>query len=689
MSTRDQKPDDRPPKDEPLSCAPKEVRRAEPEPKPARAPGTDDVTPLRQALEPAEYPWDRSDRCPVFAGEVATAERGKHARSRDRLVESPPPSTGGKYLVAGWLAGVATVTAVGFISYRLGSPLPLGSPPPALPASQLNQQTFVSKQSVAESAEPALPAAKNTIALPSNEHKSPDVASPRTVSQELTVGTVRPLLADEAATLTVSAKDAGPKAAVVISGLAAGSALSAGIQLGPNAWQLSTEGLDRAVITPPRSFVGVMDLTLELRLADGTVADRKSLKLEWMDRGVLVPVQSEPRQYNASEITAMKGSAVQLMANGDVAGARMMYQRLAKEGDASAALALAETYDPPMLRNSNVTGGVTSDVALAQSWYEKARALGSRVAAQRLEALARLDKVTLITDFGYNGRHAYFFDALDRGYYRDAGLEVKIVRGQGSVDAIRQVGAGNAMFGFADAGPLILARANDQIPVKLVAIVYVKPPQAIFCREDSGLKKPKDLEGNAIADNAGGATPALFPAFAKAAGIDAQTVRWVVANTDSLPGLLATNKVPCVSQFTVGEALLRSKLGPTKLVRFAFADAGLSYYGNGIVATAATIASKPDIVHRFVEATVRGMKDAFADPAAAGAIMQRIVPQVDATVAKTETEAVAELAQVPGKPLGEIDPARIEATLDVVTGAFKLTTPVAAADVYAPGFVPK
>src|SRR5499425_3221835 len=78
---------------------------------------------------------------------------------------------------------------------------------------------------------------------------------------------------------------------------------------------------------------------------------------------------------------------------------------------------------------------------------------------------AAIDPVTLITDFGYNGRHAYFFYALDRGYYRDAGLEVKIVRGQGSVDAIRQVGAGNAMFGFADTGSLVLARANDRIPV--------------------------------------------------------------------------------------------------------------------------------------------------------------------------------------------------------------------------------
>ena len=300
-----------------------------------------------------------------------------------------------------------------------------------------------------------------------------------------------------------------------------------------------------------------------------------------------------------------------------------------------------------------------------------------------------LDNVTLITDFGYNGRHAYFFDAVDRGYYRDAGLEVKIVRGQGSVDAIRQVGAGNAVFGFADAGSLILARANDQIPVKLVAIVYGKPPQAIFCREDSGLKKPKDLEGNAIANPAGGSIPDLFPAFAKAAGFDAQKVRWAVTQVESMTDLLAARKVLCTADFIVGEPLVRYKLAPAKLVHFDFSAAGLSYYSNGIVATAATIASKPDVVRRFVEATVRGMKDAFADPTAAGAIMHKIVPQVDATVAKEETKAVAELAQNPGQLLGEIDPARIDATVDLAKSTYHLATPVAAADVYAPGFVPK
>src|SRR6478609_9530864 len=183
-----------------------------------------------------------------------------------------------------------------------------------------------------------------------------------------------------------------------------------------------------------------------------------------------------------------------------------------------------------------------------------------------------LESVSLITDFGYNGRHAYFFVALDKGYYKDAGLDVKILRGQGSVDAIRQTGANNATFGFADAGSLVLARGNDQIPVKLASIVYAKPPQGIFCREDSGLKKPKDLEGISIANPAGGATVDMFPLYAKAAGIDASKVKWIVASSESLPGLLAGNKVPCVGQFVVGEPLLRIQAAPAKLIRFAFLD---------------------------------------------------------------------------------------------------------------------
>src|SRR5450755_2757701 len=105
------------------------------------------------------------------------------------------------------------------------------------------------------------------------------------------------------------------------------------------------------------------------------------------------------------------------------------------------------------------------------------------------------ERVSVVMDAGFNGRHAYYFVAIEKGYYESVGLDVQVVRGQGSADAIKQVAAGNAQFGFADAGSVVLARGNEQVPVKLVAIVYARPPHAIYALKESGISRPKDLEG--------------------------------------------------------------------------------------------------------------------------------------------------------------------------------------------------
>jgi NitT/TauT family transport system substrate-binding protein len=110
------------------------------------------------------------------------------------------------------------------------------------------------------------------------------------------------------------------------------------------------------------------------------------------------------------------------------------------------------------------------------------------------------EKVSVVMDAGFNGRHAYYFVAIEKGYYEAVGLDVRVVRGQGSADAIKQVAAGNAQFGFADAGSVVLARGNDQVPVKLVAIVYARPPHAIYSLEGirdldaEGSRRPQDRE---------------------------------------------------------------------------------------------------------------------------------------------------------------------------------------------------
>jgi NitT/TauT family transport system substrate-binding protein len=295
--------------------------------------------------------------------------------------------------------------------------------------------------------------------------------------------------------------------------------------------------------------------------------------------------------------------------------------------------------------------------------------------------------INFVTDFGFNGRHAYFYVAREKGYYKAEGLDVTFVRGQGSADAIKKVAAGIATFGFADAGSLVLARGNDGVPVKLVSIVYAKPPQAIFAIKGGGIASAKDLEGKSIADTASSSVRLLFPAFAKAAGIDVSKVKWVIAEGSALPSLLANGRVDAICQFSVGEPLIATAVAPKEVIRISYKDAGLNYYGNGIIASEDTIAQHPDQVRAFVRATIKGMKDAFANPVEAAEIMAKYQKELAPAVIEGETRLVGELAEVNNQPLGKIDTASVAATVDVMSASFTMKTPVQPTDLFAPGFV--
>jgi NitT/TauT family transport system substrate-binding protein len=296
-------------------------------------------------------------------------------------------------------------------------------------------------------------------------------------------------------------------------------------------------------------------------------------------------------------------------------------------------------------------------------------------------------EVNFMTDFGYYGRHAYFYVALDKGYYRAEGLDVNILRGQGSIDTVKKVGSGAALIGFADAGPLVLARANDNIPVKLFAIVYKKPPHALFSLAESGIKTPKDLEGKTLADTPFSAIPVIFNEYATITGIDQSKVKWIRVEGSSMPALLATGRADAVGQFTVGEPLIASVAAPKKVTRLAFKDAGLDYYGNGLIATERTIAEQPELLKAFARATLKGLTDAFANPAEAGAILNKYQKQVAPDVGQAETELVKELAIVPGQRPGVIDVGGIARTIDTFGKAYPLNTKVEPPSMYVPGFV--
>jgi TPR repeat protein len=81
---------------------------------------------------------------------------------------------------------------------------------------------------------------------------------------------------------------------------------------------------------------------------------------------------------------------VELMTYGEVAAARVMFQRAAEAGEGAGAFALAETYDPLVLGGLRLREGIMPDVALARTWYERARDLGSLEARDRISRLAQL-----------------------------------------------------------------------------------------------------------------------------------------------------------------------------------------------------------------------------------------------------------------------------------------------------------
>jgi NitT/TauT family transport system substrate-binding protein len=301
-------------------------------------------------------------------------------------------------------------------------------------------------------------------------------------------------------------------------------------------------------------------------------------------------------------------------------------------------------------------------------------------------AAAAADHVVFVTDYGLYGRHAYYFVAMEKGYYAAENLDIEIVRSQGSANTIKQVANGTAQLGFADSFAVVLGRANDDIPVKLVAMIYPKPPHAVYVLKSSGITKPQDFVGKTLADTAFSSVPKLFATYAKAAGFEPSMTKWIAANSDALPALLTTKRVDGIGQFTVGEPLLAAAAAPQEVVAFPYADAGLDYYSNGIVASDELIKSNPDLIRRFVKATLHGLATAIADPAEAGQIMHKYHPEIDTNIAIGETEKVKELAVQP--KLGAIEPKRVDKTIAVVAATYPLKKNVISTDVYAPGFLP-
>ena len=340
-----------------------------------------------EAPEASQPPWKQKRPRQAFAGDVAIA------KSRTDLVKVPgpmsePPGQAPQAPIARIFSAiiVASVAVIGTVSY-LSSPAPGPNVPDRIDIASAGGELPASLQRLPAKRVVPAPAAQPALAPVSalrSFFSQSEEASSRERARQLTIKAARLWRVDAPARLIASPVDNSWDVDAVISGLASGSAVSIGTPAGPNGWRLPVRDLNQAAITPPRGFVGTMDLVIELRLANDAVIDRKDVLLEWSHNSTVAIAPFPPPLLEAPEIKLMVKSGLKYMANGQIGAARLMFQSAAEAGEAAAAFALAETYDPIVLEKLGVKGGITPDVALARRWYEKAKELGSSAAPERI-----------------------------------------------------------------------------------------------------------------------------------------------------------------------------------------------------------------------------------------------------------------------------------------------------------------
>jgi NitT/TauT family transport system substrate-binding protein len=257
-----------------------------------------------------------------------------------------------------------------------------------------------------------------------------------------------------------------------------------------------------------------------------------------------------------------------------------------------------------------------------------------RVAALALGALLAfgsaaqaVDAVSLRLNWYLGGLHAPFYYGKDKGYFAEEGIDLTINEGRGSVAAAQAIAAGSDTFGMADAGTLMLT-ASKGADIKAVMSLLNTSGFGVISLAETGIKSPADLQGKRLAITAGDALTQLFPALAKANGIDMSKVSLVQMDPAAKVVSVLEKRTDALLGGIDDQFFLIEQKGP-KAAALRFADHGANTVGITIIASTSTIKDKPDLVKRFVKASARSWEEARKNPDAAVDAALKVKPDLN------------------------------------------------------------
>ena len=282
------------------------------------------------------------------------------------------------------------------------------------------------------------------------------------------------------------------------------------------------------------------------------------------------------------------------------------------------------------------------------------------------------DKLTLQLKWVTQAQFAGYYVAKDKGFYKEAGLDVTIKAGGPDINPSQVIAGGGADV-IVDWMPSALATREKGVPIVNIAQVFQRSGMQLTCRKDSGITKPADFKGKTLGVwFFGNEYPFLSwmdkLGFKTTGGADGVKVLKQGFNVDPL----LQKQADCVSTMTYNEywQLIDAGMKPEQLLVFKYEDQGVATLEDGLYATEKSLADPAMTAKlaKFVKASLKGWDYAVKNQAEA----VKIVLKNDASGAQTEkhqARMMGEIAKlVQGGKLGQLDPKSYERTVATLMG---------------------
>ena len=225
---------------------------------------------------------------------------------------------------------------------------------------------------------------------------------------------------------------------------------------------------------------------------------------------------------------------------------------------------------------------------------------------------AAQQKLDFILNWVPGGDHAPYYYAKKLGWYAKEGIDLNLEPGKGSALATQKVGAGANPLSLADMGGVLVAKGKGADTVA-VFNVYANSPQGMYWLKSSGIKGIKDFPGKKIGNPAADGARTMWPALAKANGIDPKSVTWVNIDANAKLSALKSKAIDVTTSFYNIHHIFQRELG-ADMGFLAWREVGLNPYGNSVIVNAEFLAKNKPVINKFVKVTQRAFAACVKDP---------------------------------------------------------------------------